>query len=126
MTIRSATEISRLSLTERHRAGLVVSTLNGAQHHVQVESEQLLELGTPVWLIDAVVRAPAWPAADHDRLDVIAIFAARLTQSPRTVGADDIARLRSVGLSDGQILDLVNVVSYYNCLNRMTAGLGLH
>jgi uncharacterized peroxidase-related enzyme len=125
MTIRSATEMSRLSLTERHLAGLVVSVLNGAPHHVWVESEALLELGTPRWLVDAVTRAPTWPASDDDRLDVIAIFAARLTQSPQAVCADDIARLRSVGLGDGEIHELVNVVSYYNCLNRMTAGLGL-
>ena len=55
MSIRSATEMSRLSLTERHLAGLVVSALNGAEHHVRVESEQLLELGTPRWLVEAVV-----------------------------------------------------------------------
>jgi uncharacterized peroxidase-related enzyme len=117
--------MSRLSLTERHLAGLVVSALNGAEHHVRVESEQLLELGTPRWLVEAVVRAPGWPASDNDRLDVLAMFAARLTQSPRAVGADDITRLRDVGLDDSQIHELVNVVSYYNCLNRMTAGLGL-
>ena len=57
MTIRSATEMSRLSLTERHLAGLVVSALNGAEHHVRVESEQLLELGTPRRLVEAVTRA---------------------------------------------------------------------
>ena len=117
--------MSRLSLTERHLAGLVVSAVNGAEHHVRVESEQLLELGTPRWLVEAITRAPVWPASDDDRLDMIAIFAARLTQSPRAVGADDITRLRCAGLTDGQIHELVNVVGYYNCLNRMAAGLGL-
>jgi len=126
MAIRSATEMSRLSLTERHLAGLVVSVLNGSPHHVRVESEALAGLDTPGWLIDSVTRAPSWPASDDDRLDVIAIFAARLTQSPQAISPDDIARLRSVGLADSQIHELVNVVSYYNCLNRMTAGLGLH
>ena len=53
------------------------------------------------------------------------MFAARLTQSPQAVDANDITRLRSFGLTDGQIHELVNVVSYYNCLNRMTAGFGL-
>ena len=56
---------------------------------------------------------------------MIAIFAVRLTQSPQAVDADDITRLRSFGFTDGQIHELVNVISYYNCLNRMTAGLGL-
>jgi uncharacterized peroxidase-related enzyme len=125
MSIRSATEMLRLSLTERHWAGLVVSVLNGSPHYVRAESEVLLDRGVPRDLVDAVTRAPTWPASDDDRLDVIAIFAARLTQSPQAVGVDDIERLRSVGLTDTQIHELVNVVSYYNCLNRMTAGLGL-
>jgi uncharacterized peroxidase-related enzyme len=125
MAIRSATENSRLSITERHAAALVVSALNGSHHHVAFLSGQLQERGAPVWLVDNLCRAPWWAATDDDRLDVIAMFAARLTQAPQSVAAVDVDRLRSVGLTDGEIHELVNVVSYYNCLNRLSSGLGL-
>ena len=126
MAIRSATETSRCSITERHAAGLVVSALNGSERQVAFLAGQLQERGVPGWLVDSLCRAPWWPATDDDRLDVITMFAARLTQAPQSVAAVHVDRLRAVGLTDGQIHELVNVVSYYNCLNRMTAGLGLN
>jgi uncharacterized peroxidase-related enzyme len=125
VSIRSATEISRLSLIERHAAALVVSALNGSQHHVRELSERLARAATPPWVIDALVRAPSWPGTDDDRLDAIVMFAARLTRAPQSIATVDIERLRSVGLTDAQMHELVNVVSYYSCLNRMVAGLGL-
>ena len=46
----------------------------------------------------------------------------------RRLSADDISdiyELRSVGLSDLDVLDLNNMVSYYNYINRVVMGLGL-
>jgi uncharacterized protein YciW len=37
----------------------------------------------------------------------------------------DIEALREVGLDDLDILDLNNLVAYYNYLNRVSNGLGL-
>ena len=41
------------------------------------------------------------------------------------MSAADIERLRSVGLDDLEVLDLNNVVAYYNYINRAANGLGL-
>ena len=38
---------------------------------------------------------------------------------------DDVKALRSVGFSDRDILDIVEVVGYYACANRIADGLGL-
>lgn len=38
---------------------------------------------------------------------------------------DDLTPLRAVGLSDRDILDLVQVVSYFNYINRVADGLGV-
>lgn len=38
---------------------------------------------------------------------------------------EDILRLRTVDLTDHDIVDLANLVSYYNYVNRIAVSLGL-
>lgn len=52
-------------------------------------------------------------------------FAAKLTAAPSSAGREDIEFLRSVGLSDRAINDAVQVVSYFNYINRIADGLGV-
>ena len=52
-------------------------------------------------------------------------YADRLTRTPASIGASDIEELRSVGFSDTAILDICQVVSYYNYVNRLADGLGV-
>lgn len=64
----------------------------------------------------AAVPAP-WPALLH--------YAAKLTRSPGRCGAADIAGLRSGGLTDEQIVDAVQVIGFFNWINRLADGLGV-
>ena len=59
--------------------------------------------------------------ADRAMLD----YAELLTRRPHAVSPDDIERLRAHGFSDAGILDICQVVSYYNYVNRMADGLGV-
>lgn len=52
-------------------------------------------------------------------------YAARLTRTPALVGAADIARLKSHGFEDTAILDICQIVAYYNYVNRLADGLGV-
>jgi len=52
-------------------------------------------------------------------------YAAKLTHSPHSVGEPDIQRLRDIGFDDTGILDICQVVSYYNYVNRLADGLGV-
>lgn len=52
-------------------------------------------------------------------------FALRLTLRPAGITPEDLARLRDVGLDDGDILDLVHVIGYYAYANRIADGLGV-
>lgn len=52
-------------------------------------------------------------------------FAARLTRSPAQMRPDDIEALRSVGFSDRDVLDIVEVIAYYAYVNRIADGLGV-
>ena len=52
-------------------------------------------------------------------------YAAKLTRSPHAVGEVDIQCLRDVGFDDTGILDICQVVSYFNYANRLADGLGI-
>ena len=41
------------------------------------------------------------------------------------MGVDDVGALRTVGLDDGQILDVCQVAAYFNYVNRLADGLGV-
>jgi hypothetical protein len=52
-------------------------------------------------------------------------YAVKLTQAPRSVSGHDVERLRDAGFDDTAILDICQVVSYYNYVNRLADGLGV-
>ncbi len=52
-------------------------------------------------------------------------FAVKLTVTPSAMNDADVNSLRTAGFSDRDILDIVEVVSYYAYANRITNGLGL-
>ena len=52
-------------------------------------------------------------------------YAVVLTASPHDVSEDDVNDLRRVGFDDTGILDICQVVSYYNYVNRLADGLGV-
>ncbi len=52
-------------------------------------------------------------------------YAVKVTRSPHAIREVDIEYLRSVGLTDGEILDACQVTAYYNFVNRMASGLGV-
>ena len=52
-------------------------------------------------------------------------FAVKLTATPSAIIDADVNSLRTVGFSDRDILDIVEVVGYYAYANRMADGLGI-
>ena len=52
-------------------------------------------------------------------------YAVKLTVAPGEVRRDDVDALRSVGFSDRDILDIVEVTAYYAYVNRIADGLGV-
>ncbi len=53
-------------------------------------------------------------------------YAKKLTQRPGDISAEDIRRMREAGLSDGKILEVNQVASYFAYANRTVTGLGVH
>lgn len=53
-------------------------------------------------------------------------YAKQLTLSHHTISEADIHTLRTQNLSDGEILEINQVVSYFNYVNRTVVGLGVN
>ena len=51
-------------------------------------------------------------------------FAVKLTLNPRQMRAVDVEALREVGFADEDILDAVQLIGYFNYINRVLDGLG--
>ena len=52
-------------------------------------------------------------------------YAKLLTCTPSKITEDNIKNLRSSGFDDGEILEINQVVSYFNYANRVVLGLGV-
>jgi len=52
-------------------------------------------------------------------------FAEHLTRSPGSMTPTDVESLRTTGFTDRDVLDIVEVISYYAYANRIADGLGV-
>jgi uncharacterized peroxidase-related enzyme len=52
-------------------------------------------------------------------------YAVKLTRTPGQMDQQDVERLRQVGLTDAQVTITVQVISYFNYINRIADGLGV-
>lgn len=60
-----------------------------------------------------------------DATMALLLFAERLTDDCSSVGAEDVAELRRHGYDDRAISSCVQVVAYFNYINRIAEGLGV-
>ena len=59
------------------------------------------------------------------RQKALAKFAEQVTRTPAAVRKQDVETLRKHGLSDRDILDTVEVIAYFNYINRVADALGI-
>lgn len=116
---------SGLTAPERALAAFVASSRNSTPHCGSGLLLKLTEYGADPELLDAIARGDTEELALDERLRSILGYATTLTIAPGTISAADIERLRTAGLDDLAILDLNNIVAYYNYINRVANGLGL-
>jgi uncharacterized peroxidase-related enzyme len=63
------------------------------------------------------------PLAERER--ALCEFAEKLTRTPSAMQPTDLDRLRRLELSDRDILDAVQVIAYFNYINRIAEALGV-
>lgn len=67
-----------------------------------------------------------WKTAGLDKPTLALVrFAEKLTRTPAAVTEDDVRALRDNGFDDAGISSCVQVVSYFNYINRIAEGLGI-
>jgi alkylhydroperoxidase family enzyme len=49
----------------------------------------------------------------------------KITHAPASVEADDVERLRELGWRDAAVHDAIQVVSYFNYINRVADAVGI-
>ena len=64
-------------------------------------------------------------AALEPRVRVLCDYALKLTAAPAGVAAEDAKLLRRHGWSDAAIHDAIQVISYFNYVNRIAEGVGI-
>lgn len=52
-------------------------------------------------------------------------FAVKLTKEPTEMRESDVEALRSLGLTDEQVLSVVGITCLFNFMNRLADGLGV-
>ncbi len=84
--------------------------------------------------LQAQVKNAAWVAhvkheytqaelSNSDR--ALCDYAVKLTRAPADMAETDVMKLRNEGFSDEAILDAVQVIGFFNYINRVADGLGV-
>jgi len=108
--------------------GVWVSALNGCDYCVDHHFEGLKRLlnneAKAQTLKEAIAKGDI-EATELDTKQKLALhYAQRLTQHPPQVTENDIIQLREAGYSDGEILEINQLVAYFGYANRTVLGLG--
>ena len=114
-----------LSRAEREMVAVVVSRANGCDYCVEHHLEALrryLRDESQLALVAADFRKADLKPRQRAMLD----YAQALTLQPASIQQHDIEDLRSHGLADADILLLNLIVAYFNFVNRIALGLGVH
>jgi uncharacterized peroxidase-related enzyme len=111
-----------LARPDRELGALGASMVNGCKFCAVVHARRHAELTKS----DAVVTALYLDRPEElgPRDAAIYDFARRLSVTPSEATADDIAALRSVGMDDVEIIDLIHAISIFGWANRLMHVLG--
>jgi len=109
--------------------GVWVSRLNGCDYCVEHHFAGLKRL-----LKDEARSAEIRASIDNDQIDdaffgrerCAISYARKLTEHPGSMVEDDVIVLREAGYSDGEILEINQVVAYFCYANRTVLGLGVN
>jgi len=109
--------------------GVYVSFLNECSYcvdHHLVGMKRQLNDETKAKKFYASVKNDDFSTSLDDKEQVGMSYAWKLTLAHNTISESDIDQLRSAGFDDGQILEINQVVSYFNYANRTVIGLGVN
>ena len=108
---------------ERELGATVESRVNGCVYCASVHAQRFEQLARRNDVISQVFEEPAG-AGTTEREKAIVDFSIRLGAEPDKVTADDVRKLKDVGLGELEILDLIHSVAIFAWANRLMLNLG--
>lgn len=109
--------------------GIYVSYLNDCsycvEHHLEGLKRLLQDNGKHRQIYAAIQGNNLGDCFNEKELAGLG-YGKKLTLSHKNMGESDISDLRLTGFDDGQILEVNQVVSYFNYVNRTVLGLGVN
>jgi uncharacterized peroxidase-related enzyme len=112
-----------LSRAERELGAIGASVVNRCIYCAAVHASRYNQLTKSTELVEEVFRGEA-DARLPAREQAIYDFAVKLSRCPPEAGAADIERLRTAGLGELEILDLVLSIAIFGWANRLMHTLG--
>lgn len=109
--------------------GVYVSLLNKCSYCIDHHSEGLRRLLNNEIKFHSIIKSLKENNFDNSfekRYRLGLLYAKCLTLSPNNIEEKDIIELRGSGFSDGEILEINQVASYFNYANRIVLGLGVN
>jgi len=116
---------SGLSREERELIATAVSVANGCEYCQLHHGEALLHYWEDQKRLDQFLEDP-FSVELSQRAEALLTYAIKLTKEPKTFTNKDFTVLKEHGLSDEDILNVNLIVSYFNFVNRVAVGLGVH
>ncbi|MBI4416246.1 MAG: peroxidase-related enzyme [Euryarchaeota archaeon] len=115
---------SGLSRQQREMVAVTVSNANGCAycttHHTEALSKYLKDEEAL-----RAIKTDYGTAPIRLKEKAMLAYALKVTKSPAAVSDADVAKLREVGFSEADILDITFVASYFNFVNRLVLSLGV-
>jgi len=112
-----------LPRADRELGAVATSQVNGCSYCASVHAKRFVELTKEPDVIDRLyaegLQAPLAP-----RRKAIVEFSAKLARDPVSMDQSDLVPLRAQGLTDAEILDLVQAVAMFAWANRLMQSLG--
>ena len=109
--------------------GVLTSMLNGCtycvDHHFS-GMERLVDDNERAKKIRQALESEQFSDAFDERQAAALHYTKKLSRTPEQMTKDDITKLHSSGWDDGEILEINQVVAYFNYANRTVLGLGVH
>ena len=108
--------------------GVWVSYLNGCnycvEHHFSGLKRLLHNDVKAIAIRDAIELQDISKTPLSDGEKIALTYAELLKVSPATMSEDNVTQLQMAGYSDGEVLEMNQVISYFNYANRTVLGLG--
>jgi len=105
-----------------------VSILNDCAYSLENHWKNAAHLIDDAKKSDAIEKA-LWSKMPQDVFDGVELemlrYAEKLTLRPNSMVQEDVLALKAAGAEDGKILELNQIVGYFNYVNRLLNGLGV-